>query len=157
MLKVSYKNLLTLICIIAFTHASARASESNLKRQQFQIGTQKLEAELALTAKERQRGLMFRESLAENQGMIFQFTHADYYCMWMKNTLIPLSIAFIDEQGKIINIEEMQANSEQTTCAKSKAKYALEMNTGWYSQRQIKVGQKVDGLPLKNGEWRIIS
>ncbi|MBC3875778.1 DUF192 domain-containing protein [Undibacterium flavidum] len=123
-------------------------AESNLKRQQFQIGTQKLEAELALSAEERQRGLMFRESLAENQGMMFQFAHADYYCMWMKNTLIPLSIAFIDEQGKIINIEEMQANNEQTTCAKSKARYALEMNAGWYSQRQIMVGQEVEGLPL---------
>lgn len=152
MLNISHKNLLTLICTIVFVHTTASASESNLKRQQFQIDTHQLEAELALTAEERQLGLMFRKSLAENQGMIFQFTHADYYCMWMKNTLIPLSIAFIDEQGKIINIEEMQANSEQTTCAKSKARYALEMNTGWYSQRQIKAGQKVDGLPLKDGE-----
>ncbi|WP_395009812.1 DUF192 domain-containing protein [Undibacterium sp.] len=126
----------------------ATAAESGLKRQQFQVNLYKLEAELALTAEERQRGLMFRESLAENQGMMFQFAHADYYCMWMKNTMIPLSIAFIDEQGKIINIEEMQANNEQTSCAKSKARYALEMNTGWFSQRQITIGQKVEGLPL---------
>lgn len=148
MFKISYKNLLAPICTTICIYTTANASESNLKRQQFQINTHKLEAELALTAEERQRGLMFRESLAENQGMMFQFTHADYYCMWMKNTLIPLSIAFIDEQGKIINIEEMQANNEQTTCTKSKARYALEMNSGWYRQHQVKVGQQVEGLPL---------
>ena len=147
MLKISHINLLILFCSIICTH-DAMATESTLKRQQFQIGTYLIDAELARTAEERQRGLMFRESLAENQGMMFQFAHADYYCMWMKNTLIPLSIAFIDEQGKIINIEEMQANNEQTTCAKSKARYALEMNAGWYNQRQIMVGQKVEGLPL---------
>lgn len=147
MLKISCNNLLLLFCSIVCAH-EALAAESTLERQQFKIGTYVIDAELARTAEERQRGLMFRESLAENQGMMFQFTQADHYCMWMKNTLIPISIAFIDEHGKIINIEEMRANSEQTTCAKSKARYALEMNTGWYNQRQIMVGQKVEGLPL---------
>lgn len=147
MLKIPYNNLLLLFCSIICAH-EALAAESTLERQQFKIGTYAIDAELARTAEERQRGLMFRESLAENQGMMFQFTQADHYCMWMKNTLIPLSIAFIDEHGKIINIEEMRANSEQTTCAKSKARYALEMNAGWYNQRQIMVGQKVEGLPL---------
>jgi len=147
MLKNFHINLLILLCSISCTQ-KATAADTNIKRQQFQVGAHRLDAELALTAEERQHGLMFRESLAENQGMMFQFAQADHYCMWMKNTLIPLSIAFIDEQGKIINIEEMQANSEQTTCAKSKARYALEMNSGWYSQRQIMVGQKVEGLPL---------
>ncbi|MBC3809103.1 DUF192 domain-containing protein [Undibacterium seohonense] len=147
MLKIPYNNLLLLFCSIVCAR-EALAAESTLERQQFKIGTYAIDAELARTAEERQRGLMFRESLAENQGMMFQFTQADHYCMWMKNTLIPLSIAFIDEHGKIINIEEMRANSEQTTCAKSKARYALEMNAGWYNQRQIMAGQKVDGLPL---------
>jgi uncharacterized membrane protein (UPF0127 family) len=147
MLKIPYNNLLLLFCSIVCAR-EALAAESNLERQQFKIGTYAIDAELARTAEERQRGLMFRESLAENQGMMFQFTQADHYCMWMKNTLIPLSIAFIDEHGKIINIEEMRANSEQTTCAKSKARYALEMNAGWYNQRQIMAGQKVEGLPL---------
>lgn len=139
--------VLVLSCSAIYTHI-AIATEPSLKRQQFQIGTNIIDAELALTAEERQRGLMFRESLGENQGMMFQFAHADHYCMWMKNTLIPLSIAFIDEQGKIINIEEMKANSEETTCAKNKARYALEMNAGWYQQRHIKAGQHIHGLPL---------
>nr|WP_315472893.1 DUF192 domain-containing protein [uncultured Undibacterium sp.] len=156
MLKIIHKDLLVLLCSMMCVPTAmitvATAAESNLKRQQFQIGTHKLHAELARTAEERQLGLMFRESLAENQGMMFQFAQADHYCMWMKNTLIPLSIAFIDEQGKIINIEEMQAKSEQATCAKSKARYALEMNTGWYSQRQVKVGQHVEGLPLTDSQ-----
>jgi uncharacterized membrane protein (UPF0127 family) len=156
MLKITNKNLLVLFSSMMCAHNAmitvATAGESNLKRQQFQIGTYLIDAELARTAEERQRGLMFRESLAENQGMMFQFSQTDQYCMWMKNTLIPISIAFIDEQGKIINIEEMQANSEQTTCAKSKARYALEMNKGWYRQREIKVGQQIQGLPLTPSE-----
>ncbi len=149
MLKLFQINLLTLVCSIICTQ-NVNAATPSLKRQQFQIGTYLIEAELARTAEERQHGLMFRESLPENQGMMFQFVQADHYCMWMKNTLIPLSIAFIDEQGKIINIEEMQANSEQTTCAKNKARYALEMNQAWYQQRQIKAGQQIQGLPLND-------
>lgn len=149
--KFFHDPLLILSCSIICTQY-ATATESSLTRRQFHIDTYIVDAELARTADERQRGLMFRESLAENQGMMFQFTRADHYCMWMKNTLIPLSIAFIDEQGKIINIEEMQPNSEQTTCAKSKARYALEMNAGWYHQRQIKAGQQIQGLPLENND-----
>ena len=139
---------LLLFCSIVCAHEALAADSTFKTATILEIGTYVIDAELARTAEERQRGLMFRESLAENQGMMFQFTQADHYCMWMKNTLIPLSIAFIDEHGKIINIEEMRANSEQTTCAKSKARYALEMNAGWYNQRQIMVGQKVEGLPL---------
>ncbi|MBR7746445.1 DUF192 domain-containing protein [Undibacterium baiyunense] len=146
-----FTKLLVLSCSAIYAHI-AIATEPSLKRQQFQIGTNIIDAELALTAEERQRGLMFRESLGENQGMMFQFAHADHYCMWMKNTLIPLSIAFIDEQGKIINIEEMKAHSEETTCAKNKARYALEMNTGWYQQRQIEPGQHIHGLPLDSNK-----
>lgn len=146
-----FTKLLVLSCSAIYAQITI-AAEPSLKRQQFQIGTHIVDAELAITAEERQRGLMFRESLAENQGMMFQFAHADHYCMWMKNTLIPLSIAFIDEQGKIINIEEMKANSEETTCAKNKARYALEMNTGWYQQRQIEAGQQIHGLPLDSNK-----
>lgn len=135
--------LCTTIAIPAFAQQSAQ-------RITLEIAGNKIDAELARTTEQRQRGLMHRESLGENQGMLFEFPQADYYCMWMKNTLIPLSIAFIDEEGRIINIEEMQEQSEQTTCAKNKARYALEMNRAWFSQHQINNGQAFGNLPPNN-------
>jgi hypothetical protein len=67
--------------------------------------------------------------------------------MWMKNTLVPLSVAFIDEAGKIINIEDMQPQTQDAHCAKRPARYALEMNQGWFRQKNVKPGAKIDGLP----------
>ncbi len=146
MFTVTLKKTLILCAAIAIP----AFAQQNLQRTTLEIAGHRIEAELARTAEERQRGLMHRESLGENQGMLFEFPQADYYCMWMKNTPIPLSIAFIDEEGRIINIEEMQAQSEQTTCANNKAHYALEMNRAWFSQHQITNGQPLNNLPPKN-------
>lgn len=81
-----------------------------------------------------------------NQGMLFVFDQNDIHCMWMKNTLIPLSVAFLDEGGAIINIEDMQPQSEQTHCARKPARFALEMNRGWFAQRGVRAGAKLRGL-----------
>lgn len=79
--------------------------------------------------------------------MLFLFPEPAVFCMWMKNTLIPLSVAFLDEDGKIINIESMQPQTEATHCTKRPAKYALEMNQGWFKSRNIRPGTMIDGLP----------
>jgi uncharacterized membrane protein (UPF0127 family) len=99
-------------------------------------------AELALTQGERSRGLMYRTSLEENSGMLFVFTTDDVYSFWMKNTFIPLSIAFIDRQGVIVNIEEMRPHDERLVASKRKVRYALEMNTGWFGKRGIRPGMQ---------------
>jgi uncharacterized membrane protein (UPF0127 family) len=78
--------------------------------------------------------------------MVFIFDDATTQCMWMKNTLIPLSVAFIDEAGAILNIEDMQPQTEQTHCSSGPARFALEMNLGWFAQRGIKAGTKLGGL-----------
>ena len=106
-----------------------------------------IQAEVAVTEAQRQQGLMFREKLASNAGMVFVFNRPAQVCMWMKNTLVPLSVAFIDEGGKIINIEEMQPQTTNSHCAGSQASYALEMNKGWFSQKNIKPGTVIAGLP----------
>lgn len=116
------------------------------------IGDHSLEVELALTQNEQRKGLMFRSSLPENHGMIFVYpaprTRA---CMWMKNTLIPLSVAFLDEQGEIVNIANMEPLSRQSHCAKKQARFALEMNQGWFKRRGIGQGDRLVGLdPIKN-------
>lgn len=106
-----------------------------------------IRAEVASTDAERQQGLMFRERLALNEGMLFVFDASASVCMWMKNTLIPLSVAFLDESGKIINIEDMQPHSTESHCSKKAAYYALEMNQGWFKKRNIGPGYLIDGLP----------
>ncbi|WP_408639478.1 DUF192 domain-containing protein [Noviherbaspirillum autotrophicum] len=110
-------------------------------------GIHVIKAEVAATEAQREQGLMHREKMGQNEGMVFLFGAPAGVCMWMKNTLIPLSVAFIDEAGKIINIEDMEPQTLESHCAKKPATYALEMNRGWFKQRNIKAGSTIDGLP----------
>ncbi len=109
-------------------------------------GIHVITAEVANTYETRARGLMFRESLGPNQGMLFIFPEEEKHCMWMKNTLIPLSVAFIDAKGTIINVAEMQPHSEQSHCAAKPARYALEMNKGWFSNKGVRPGTAIQGI-----------
>jgi uncharacterized membrane protein (UPF0127 family) len=110
-------------------------------------GIHVIKAEVAAKDVERQQGLMFREKMEQNEGMVFLFDAPAGVCMWMKNTLIPLSVAFLDTDGKIINIEDMQPETTKSHCAKRPARYALEMNQGWFQRRNIKPGSQIEGLP----------
>ncbi|KRB73428.1 DUF192 domain-containing protein [Noviherbaspirillum sp. Root189] len=110
-------------------------------------GMHVIKAEVAARDAERQQGLMNREKMGANEGMVFLFDAPAGVCMWMKNTLIPLSVAFIDESGKIVNIEDMQPQTTDSHCAKKPVRYALEMNQGWFKQKNIKPGTKIEGLP----------
>jgi uncharacterized protein len=102
--------------------------------------------EVAVTEEEKRTGLMFRRSLGENSGMIFVYENDGRWAMWMKNTYVPLSVAFIDRNGRILNIEDMQPLTEDTHQAAGPAKYALEMNQGWFAKNGIGKGDKVQGL-----------
>jgi uncharacterized membrane protein (UPF0127 family) len=101
---------------------------------------------VAKSEPDRLRGLMFRERLAENSGMIFLYPRAETTAMWMKNTRIALSVAFIDANGRILNIADMEPYSEQAHASSGAAAYALEMNRGWFIKQQIKPGDLVEGL-----------
>lgn len=111
------------------------------------IGVNKINAELANTEKTRQQGLMFRTQLAEQKGMLFVFEQKMAYCFWMRNTLIPLSIAFLNDDGTVVSIADMQPQTDDSHCAALPVRYALEMNQGWFQKRNIKPGQRVQGLP----------
>jgi len=113
---------------------------------QLKAGMHIIRAEVATDFSTRAQGLMHRKSLGQNDGMLFVFDETAIQCMWMKNTLIPLSVAFLDERGAIINIADMRPHSEQSHCAAQPARYALEMNRGWFAQRGIKPGVQVGGL-----------
>ncbi len=111
------------------------------------IGAFEVQAEVAATADKRSRGLMFRESLPDNHGMLFVFEGPSKICMWMKNTPLPLTVAFIDAAGTILNLEDMRPHTEQPHCAAAEATYALEMERGWFSDRGLAAGRQVRGLP----------
>lgn len=110
-------------------------------------GMHLIRAEVAAREEERRQGLMFREKMGQNEGMVFIFDAPAQVCMWMKNTFIPLSVAFIDDQGKIVNIEHMQPQTTDSHCAQRPARYALEMNQGWFAKRGIRPGMQIEGLP----------
>lgn len=113
---------------------------------ELRAGMHLIRAEVAADFATRGRGLMHRKGLAPNAGMLFVFDGPSQQCMWMRNTYIPLSVAFLDEQGTIINIADMQPHSEQTHCSARPALYALEMTRGWFAERGIKPGTRLGGL-----------
>ena len=131
-----------LLLILVF----AAAARAELPVVQLAVGMHLVRAELADSMGTRMEGLMYRKSMPQGSGMVFVFDENAAHCMWMKNTLIPLSVAFIDEAGAIINIADMQPHSEQSHCATRPARYALEMNKGWFAQRGIKPGATLRGL-----------
>mgnify|MGYP003333614901 CR=1 FL=1 len=105
-----------------------------------------IQAEVASTPMQQQIGLMGRTALSSNGGMLFIFDASSLHCMWMRNTLLPLSVAFIDDNGSITNIEDMAPKTENTHCAVRPARYALEMSKGWFAKRGIKPGTTIEGL-----------
>ena len=133
-----------LVCVLAA--ACAATAHAELPAVQLKAGMHLIRAEVAADNATRMQGLMHRKSLGANAGMLFIFDEAAVHCMWMKNTLIPLSVAFIDESGTIINIADMQPHSERSHCASTPAVFALEMTKGWFAQRGVKAGTKLGGL-----------
>lgn len=136
----------------AFTLAAmfpiaAAAQSLLLPTAQLVVGSHAVNAEVAATDESRSFGLMERQSLPPDQGMLFVFEKAGTPCFWMKNTPLPLSIAFIDAQGVIVNIADMQAHSLDPHCPTAAVIYALEMEQGWFRQHQVKAGASVKHLP----------
>ncbi|GLU35518.1 DUF192 domain-containing protein [Trinickia caryophylli] len=114
------------------------------------VGMFVIDAAVAANDADREQGLMYRTELAPNEGMLFVFGENAVHCFWMKNTLIPLSIAFMRADGTITDIDEMQAETTNNHCPRNNGVYALEMSKGWFAAKGIKPGMKVMGLPQPN-------
>lgn len=132
---------------LAMTASAASAQQSRLPVTTLNAGMHLIRAEVAAKDADRQQGLMHREKMGANEGMVFVFDGPAQVCMWMKNTLIPLSVAFIDAGGTIVNIEDMRPQTTESHCASKPVRYALEMNQGWFRQKNIKPGTMIGGLP----------
>lgn len=118
-----------------------------LPRIPLQVGARPITVEVAADDASRAKGLMFREELAPDHGMLFVFPEAAQLCFWMKNTPLPLTVAFIDAAGAIINLADMQPQSLEAHCSMAPALYALEMEQGWFTRRGANPGTRVQGLP----------
>ena len=133
--------------ILAAACAFAARAADPLAQIELRVGTHKIIAEVAATEESRTLGLMHRKQpLADSHGMLFVFTASGFHSMWMKNTYIPLSVAFLDESGAILNIADMTPLTTQSHTAAGFARYALEMNQGWFAARGVRAGARVEGL-----------
>jgi uncharacterized membrane protein (UPF0127 family) len=133
--------LIALASLLAAPPASAQ-----LARIELSAGFYRIEAEVAADDANRAQGLMNRRSMPANHGMLFVFSRAARHCMWMRNTYLPLSVAFLDHEGRILNIEQMQPQTEDNHCAAADAHYALEMNLDWFASKGIKPGARIAGI-----------
>lgn len=131
---------------IPFFLFSVASQAQQMPRMEFSFGFYRVDAEVAADQGSRMQGLMQRRSMPAQQGMLFVFPELAPHCMWMRNTFIPLSVAFIDREGRVINIEDMQPQTEDNHCAARPARFALEMNRGWFAAKGIKPGARLNGL-----------
>ncbi|WP_051127855.1 DUF192 domain-containing protein [Stutzerimonas stutzeri] len=133
--------LLSLAGLSGLTHAS----EPTLL--DLQVGGVPLHAEYARSPAERERGLMERTELAPDRGMLFRFDEVRRHCLWMKNTPLPLSAAFMDEQGRIVDLIDLQPLDITIRCSQAPARYALEANQEWFARHGAAIGDHVGGIP----------
>jgi uncharacterized protein len=141
------KKLFAVSAILFAALAHAEMEAPKLPKVTLGIGgVHKVIAEVASVPSDRAQGLMFRKKLSDNEGMLFVYPQPHITGMWMKNTLIPLSVAFIDDKGVIINVEEMKPETLDAHMAKAPAKYSLEMSSGWFKKRKLGAGTKIKGL-----------
>ena len=137
--------LLVLLPLLALAQGSP---QPRLPTVALTAGMHIIQAELAVTPQEQQTGMMFRRTMGANEGMLFVNGNSDVRCFWMRNTLIALAIAFIADDGTIVNVAEMKPQSDDSHCSAKPVRYALEVNAGWFTQRGIKPGQRLRGGPF---------
>ena len=145
----------TLTCIVALSATPASFNVSaqdgpqlNLQRVKLSAGMNVIDAQLALTPEQRQIGLMLRKDMPQHEGMLFVFEQASQQCFWMKNTLLPLTAAFVSDDGTIVNLADMKPQTTDSHCSTQPVRYVLEMNQGWFAKKGIKAGAKLGGPPF---------
>lgn len=148
------KSIVVLSCAVLWT-ALAGAQEtpqSNLQRTILSAGIHQIDTQLAFTPEQHAIGLMFRRDMPQHEGMLFVFSNPRQQCFWMKNTLIPLTAAFVADDGTIVNLEDMKPQTTESHCSKKPVRFVLEMNQGWFVKKGVKAGSKLAGNPFSAGK-----
>ena len=135
----------SLLLLVSLTGHAQDAPQLDLERVKLTSGMHRIDAQVAATPEQRQTGLMHRKNMPQHEGMIFVFDQPAKQCFWMKNTLIPLSAAFLSDDGTIVNIEDMKPLVLDGHCSAQPVRYVLEMNKGWFAKKGIKAGSKLQG------------
>lgn len=128
--------------------AAQESPQLNLPRVELTAGMHRIEAQVAQSHQERQTGLMHRKEMPQHEGMLFVFEQPATQCFWMKNTLLPLTAAFVADDGTIVNLADMKPQTLDSHCSARPVRYVLEMNQGWFARRSIKAGFKLQGAPF---------
>ena len=137
-----------LLCLFTLG-ATAQGVPQDLPAITLNAGMHNIRAAVAQTPDELTTGLMYRRQMAQHEGMLFVYGELDKRCFWMKNTVLPLSIAFLADDGQVVNIEDMAPQTLNGHCSRRPVRYALEMNQGWFAKRGIKAGTRLQGGPLR--------
>jgi uncharacterized membrane protein (UPF0127 family) len=141
---------LTGAMLAAGAAAAQNSPQPRLQTVDLRAGMHVIKAELAITPEQQMTGMMFRKEMNGNEGMLFVNDEKSSRCFWMRNTLVPLTIAFVADDGTIVNLADMQPLDETSHCSKAPVRFALEMPKGWFDKRGIKAGFKLNGPPFKN-------
>lgn len=147
-LKSPPRGLTLALCSLVLSAGCAMAQgtpQTNLPRAKLSAGMHQVDAQVALTPEQRQIGLMFRKEMPATEGMLFVFEQPAQQCFWMKNTLLPLTAAFVADDGTIVNLADMKPQTTDSHCSEKPVRYVLEMNVGWFAKKGIKAGSKLSG------------
>ena len=137
--------LLLACCAVAFNVMAQGTPQTQLPRITLNAGMHLIQVQVAQDFEQRQIGLMWRKEMPQNEGMLFVFEQASVQCFWMRNTLLPLTAAFVADDGTIVNLADMKPQSDDSHCAKKPVRFVLEMNQGWFAKRNIQAGFRLTG------------
>ena len=141
--------LLACAVLASWAAQAQNAPQMNLERVTLSAGMHQIDAQVALNPEQRQIGLMFRKDMPQREGMIFVFEQPTKQCFWMKNTLLPLTAAFVADDGTIVNLVDMKPQTLDAHCSAKPVRYVLEMNKGWFVKKGIEAGSKLQGAPFQ--------
>lgn len=148
MLSSLRRSLVAAATLLAAATSALAQPQLDLPRVPITAGMYRIDAQVASTPQQRQTGLMFRENLPQQEGMLFVFEQPAVQCFWMKNTLVPLTAAFVADDGRIVNLADMQPQTTDSHCSEAPVRYVLEMNQGWFAKKGLRKGVKLTGAPF---------